>query len=326
MRCVYPFNPYPGREYYHGKQTMTEIRRPAVANRADLTKTPAGQSGRQTDKAAAAAIASSVPSSPASVPKSRGNLAIIGGGAGGIAAAYCLHSDFDIDMFEARKKIGGHCDSETVDHRGISLRVDLGAQFFHPDTHPIYVALLEELGLYDPKNPDADKTLEAPGSIGILKKASGRPRFSSKHPYLSPLLAIDFAIYTRRARKLVRENGSWETTLEGWVDGLPVSRRFKEKLLYPWLTAAIGTTLENAKRSSARSILQTFALAFPSNIAKGASTFNSELGLGATWNACSPAAPGSRCIPIRPCDPWRSKTGTGPCKRIPAAMARIAPW
>ena len=53
------------------------------------------------------------------------------------------------------RKIGGHCDSHVIDYRGQRLTVDLGAQFFHPDTHPIYVTLLEQLGLYDPAHPDA---------------------------------------------------------------------------------------------------------------------------------------------------------------------------
>jgi hypothetical protein len=74
-------------------------------------------------------------------PRSRRDrVAIIGGGAGGVAAAYFLAGSFDVDLFEARARIGGHCDSRVITHRGRRLTVDLGAQFFHPDTHPIYAA------------------------------------------------------------------------------------------------------------------------------------------------------------------------------------------
>src|SRR5215213_7220968 len=93
----------------------------------------------------------------------RQRVAIIGAGAGGVAAAYFLAGSFDVDLFEARSRIGGHCDSRTIEHHGRRLTVDLGAQFFHPDTHPIYVTLLEELGLYDPEHADDDATLESPG-------------------------------------------------------------------------------------------------------------------------------------------------------------------
>src|SRR3954451_19730557 len=94
----------------------------------------------------------------------RERVAIIGAGAGGVSAAYFLAGSFDVDLFEARSRIGGHCDSRVIEHRGRRITVDLGAQFFHPDTHPIYVTLLEEIGLYDPEHPEADETLESPGS------------------------------------------------------------------------------------------------------------------------------------------------------------------
>lgn len=222
----------------------------------------------------------------------RRRVAIIGGGAGGVAAAYFLANDCDVDLFEARPKIGGHCDSRVVDYKGTRINVDMGAQFFHPDTHPIYVTLLEELGLLNPENKDADETIEAPGSICFFQKNSLWPVFSSKHPYLTPLIAVDFVIYSQAARQVVLGNQSWEMTLEEWVRKLPTSQKFKDTLLYPWLTATIGTTLENAKRSSARSILQTFALAFPANIFAGASTFNSRLGLEGNLRRMLDRSPG----------------------------------
>src|SRR5215211_8173005 len=73
----------------------------------------------------------------------RERVAVIGAGAGGVAAAYFLAGSFDVDLFEARSRIGGHCDSRVIKHRGRRITVDVGAQFFHPDTHPIYVTLLE---------------------------------------------------------------------------------------------------------------------------------------------------------------------------------------
>src|SRR6516162_3100593 len=77
--------------------------------------------------------------SGAGTPRSgRHRVAIIGAGAGGVAAAYFLAGTHRVDLFEARSKIGGHCDSHVIDYKGRRITVDLGAQFFHPDTHPIY--------------------------------------------------------------------------------------------------------------------------------------------------------------------------------------------
>ena len=209
----------------------------------------------------------------------RERVAIIGAGMGGVAAAYFLAGSFDVDLFEARSRIGGHCDSRVIKHRGRRITVDLGAQFFHPDTHPIYVTLLEELGLYDPEHPDHDATVQAPASLCIFRTAGGAPIFSSSDPLSTPLRAGDFANFTQLARQAVLSDMRWETTVDAWIRSLPLRRAFKDDVLYPWITATIGCTRGEARRTSARSILQTFALAFPADLREGATTYNSRIGL-----------------------------------------------
>ena len=209
---------------------------------------------------------------PAGAAVARERVAIIGAGAGGVAAAYFLAGSYDVDVFEARSRIGGHCDSRVIRHRGRKVTVDLGAQFFHPDTHPIYVTLLEELGL-------DDATLQAPASLCVFRTAGGAPIFSSSDPLATPLRAIDFANFTQLARQAVLSDMSWDITVDAWIRSLPLRRDFKENVLYPWITATIGCARSDARRTSARSILQTFALAFPADLAEGATTYNSKIGL-----------------------------------------------
>jgi predicted NAD/FAD-binding protein len=209
----------------------------------------------------------------------RHRVAIIGAGAGGVAAGYFLADTHDVDLFEARSKIGGHCDSHVIEYRGRRVTVDIGAQFFHPDTHPIYVTLLQELGLYDPAHPATDDTLEAPASLCIFPTGGGAPIFSSSHALSTPQRALQFASFTGLARQAVASGLPWETTIEAWVSSLSVSQSFKLDVLYPWITALIGSPRTDALRASARSILQTFALAFPADIVQGATTYNSTIGL-----------------------------------------------
>jgi uncharacterized protein len=216
--------------------------------------------------------------SPATTAK-RERVAIIGAGAGGVAAAYLLGGIHDVDVFEARSKIGGHCDSHVIDYRGRKLTVDLGAQFFHPDTHPIYVTLLEQLGLYDPDQPDRGDTLEAPASLCIFPTAGGPPVFSSSNPLATPHRALGFLTYIQLARQAVLSDMPWTTTVDAWIRGLAVSQSFKNDIVYPWITALIGSSRADALQASARSILQTFALAFPADVTQGATTFNSTIGL-----------------------------------------------
>jgi uncharacterized protein len=227
----------------------------------------------------------------------RDRVAVIGAGAGGVAAAYFLAGSCAVDVFEARSRIGGHCDSRVIEypsHPPHAVTVDLGAQFFHPDTHPIYVTLLEELGLYDPADPDAGKTHAAPGSVCVFPVTGGAPRFTSTHPLATLPTSLAFASFTQLARLAVVDGLAWETTVEAWIGALPLDPAFKANVLYPWITATIGCSRVDAKRVSARSILQTFALAFPADPAKGAKTYNSKIGLQGNLQRLLDRAPAAR--------------------------------
>ena len=166
-----------------------------------------------------------------------------------------------------------------IEHRGRRVTVDLGAQFFHPDTHPIYVTLLEELGLYDPEQPDGDATVQSPASLCIFRTGGGAPIFSSSHALSTPERAIEFAKFTQLARQAVLSDLSWEITVEAWIRSLPLQPSFKQDVLHPWIAALIGCARSDARRASARSILQTFALAFPADLLEPATTYTSKLGL-----------------------------------------------
>jgi predicted NAD/FAD-binding protein len=268
---------------------------------------------------AAAASRTQVHRRGADVPgPERGRVAIIGAGAGGVAAAYFLSDTCGVDLFEARPKIGGHCDSRTIDVQGQSMIVDIGAQFFHPHTHPIYVTLLEQVGLYDPADPDGAETLQAPGSLCIFPAGGGPAAFSSLHPFATPVRAIEFVGYTELARQAVLSNMSWDTTIDDWIGGLPLSETFKDEIVDPWITALIGCSRADAGQVSARSILQTFALAFPANVLRGASTYNSRIGLQGNLERLLDLSPGVRLqlsTPVQSLalesDGWFVQTPTG---------------
>lgn len=248
-----------------------------------------------------------------------GRVAVIGAGAGGVAAAYFLAGTYDVDVFEARSRIGGHCDSRVIAYKGHDVTVDLGAQFFHPDTHPLYVTLLEELGLYDPANPDSRQTHVAPGSLCIFPVVGGgSPRFTSTRPLETLPNALGFGQFTQLARQAVLDGLAWEVTVDEWISSLPLEAAFKADVLYPWLTATIGCARGDAELVSARSILQTFALAFPEDLASGATTYNSRIGLQGNLRRLLDRVPSARVhrnSPVRALDRrrdgWTLRTPAG---------------
>lgn len=214
-----------------------------------------------------------------STSSERKRLAIIGGGMSGIASAWLCCDEFKVDLFEAREKLGGHCDSRIVNTQGVQTYTDLGAQFFHPGTHPLYMGLLEYIGLYSKNRPEINQVIETNGSLTVFDDAEDKPQFNSKWALTTPLWSIDFGIYTQEARRFIIEQQSFDITLQQWVAELPVQDNFKREILIPLLASFAGTTIDNALTMSARSVLQLVALAFPSSIFKGATTFNSNIGL-----------------------------------------------
>ena len=170
-------------------------------------------------RAAGLATLGSIAAPPgfASAAPSKRRVAIIGAGAGGVAAAYFLADTHDVEVFEARSKIGGHCDSRTVEYRGHRIVVDIGAQFFHPDTHPIYVTLLRELGLYDPAHPAPTRRWMPPRVSASSRRPVARRSSPPRTPLATPQVAVEFASFTapRPAGRPLRP--SVGDHVEAWV-------------------------------------------------------------------------------------------------------------
>lgn len=75
-------------------------------------------------------------------------IAIIGTGISGNTAAYHLHKEHDITVFEANEHIGGHTHTHSIETAGGQpLNVDTGFIVFNDWTYPNFIALLDELGV-----------------------------------------------------------------------------------------------------------------------------------------------------------------------------------
>jgi predicted NAD/FAD-binding protein len=131
-------------------------------------------------------------------------------------------------------------------------------------------------------------------SLCIFPTSGEAPVFSSSHALATPQVALEFATFTRLARAAVLSGLRWEITVAAWISGLSVSESFKQAVLYPWITALIGSPRADAMRASARSILQTFALAFPADITQAAATYNSTIGLQGNLRRLLDRSPGVR--------------------------------
>lgn len=195
-------------------------------------------------------------------------MAVIGGGIGGVATAYFCDDAFSVDLFEAEPQLGGNAATVVVD----GVAVDLGAETFHPATHPLYWALLHEIGA-------DDAIVEIPGSLSIFDAATHAPRFVSTHPLRTPGYGLSFLRFTRAARAFLASGPAEDLTLGEWLAQHPFGR-FEREVLLPWLASLTSSRVETLKMQSARAFFALFVPAFPSNPLRKAHTYGSRIGLG----------------------------------------------
>jgi len=74
-------------------------------------------------------------------------IAIVGSGISGLTAAYQLHEKYDIALFEAADRLGGHTATIDVNEDGRILPVDTGFIVFNDWTYPNFIKLMGKLGV-----------------------------------------------------------------------------------------------------------------------------------------------------------------------------------
>jgi hypothetical protein len=108
----------------------------------------------------------------------RPRIAVVGGGAGGLVAAYQLRDVAEVEVLEASSRAGGHIHAPEVRLRdGTTAHVDTGFIAWSPHTYPRAAALFEELGapsrkaeypvfVWDRRDGSLVKLADFPGRCG----------------------------------------------------------------------------------------------------------------------------------------------------------------
>ncbi|SFC31217.1 Predicted NAD/FAD-binding protein [Marinospirillum celere] len=74
-------------------------------------------------------------------------IAVIGSGIAGMTAAHLLSRRYQVTLFEAEERLGGHTATRDVQVEGRQLAVDTGFIVFNDWTYPNFIRLLDQLGV-----------------------------------------------------------------------------------------------------------------------------------------------------------------------------------
>lgn len=186
------------------------------------------------------------------------NIAIIGSGISGLVAAYHLHADHNITLFEANDYIGGHTRTVNVELAGKRYAVDIGFVVFNDWTYPNFVALVDTLGIASQPSPmsfsvDCESTgLEYSG-------ASLNTLFSQRRNIFRPAfyrMLRDVLRFNREAPSLLSQ-ANLSMTLGDYLEHNDYSPEFIEHYIVP-MGAAIWSTAPQRLRTFPASYFARF--------------------------------------------------------------------
>jgi predicted NAD/FAD-binding protein len=185
----------------------------------------------------------------------RERAAVIGSGVSGLTAAYLLQRRFDVTLFEAASRLGGHADThDVVTPDAGTVPVDTGFIVYNDATYPHLQRLLAELGV---RTQPTDMSMSIHCQGCGLEYAGGRgvggvlarPR-SAAAPAFVRMLAQVKRFY-RRAKEMVAA-GDDQLTLRDFLSDGGFSPYFVSHFVVPVVSsvwsASTGVALEYPAR------------------------------------------------------------------------------
>ena len=171
-------------------------------------------------------------------------IAVVGTGIAGMAAAWLLATAHDVTVFEADRRLGGHCNTVSIDAGDGTVAVDTGFIVCNPDTYPNLLALFDHLGV---ATVPTEMSFAVSIGDGALEYSGGglhglfaqpvnllRPRFWSM---LRDLLRF----YREAPGDMANNTLAGDQTLGEYLDAHGYGRAVREDHLYP-MAGAIWST------------------------------------------------------------------------------------
>ena len=190
-------------------------------------------------------------------------IAIIGTGIAGNVAAYHLHKEHDVTVFEANAHIGGHTHTHAIETAaGETINIDTGFIVFNDWTYPNFIALLDELGV---------KSNATEMSFSVKCENSGleyngntlNSMFAQRSNLISPRfyrMVRDILRFNREGHEFIKRTPASQISLGDFLEQGRYSDIFIRKYIVP-----MGAAIWSAKPEVMFSFPAQFFLRFFAN-------------------------------------------------------------
>jgi len=197
----------------------------------------------------------------------RERVAVVGSGIAGLTAAYLLQRRYDVTLFEAAARLGGHAHThEVAGGQGRAVAVDSGFIVHNERTYPNLIKLFEQLGVAT-QETDMSMSVRCEG-CGLEYAGARGPRglFAQGDSLVRPRFVRmlgEVKRFHRDARRLlIRDecaSGSWDPTLGEFLRARGYSAYFAEHFMLPLVSAVWSTGPILARRYPARYLFRFLA-------------------------------------------------------------------
>lgn len=188
-------------------------------------------------------------------------IAIIGSGISGMTAAYLLHKQHDISVFEANDYIGGHTATKDIELAGKNYAIDTGFIVFNDWTYPNFIKLMQQLGV-------ASQPTEMSFSVKNLRENleynghSLNSLFAQRRNILRPKFwrIVSDILKFNKACKAMIAHGKVDPalTLGQFMQHQQLSEEFANNYILPMCAAIWSASLQDSKAFPLQFFLQFF--------------------------------------------------------------------
>ena len=188
----------------------------------------------------------------------KAKLAVIGAGITGLSAAWALRHAFDVTLYEAEPRAGGHADTQTPTLDGQAVPVDTGFIVFNNVNYPNLVGFFKTLGV---ATHDSNMSFGVSKNNAAFEYAGGELKqlFAQPANLLRPRflrMVRDILRFNKAAPKLL-ETDSTES-LGVYLAAHKYGAGFVEDYILPMGAAIWSASVEGMKAFPARSFIRFF--------------------------------------------------------------------
>ena len=188
--------------------------------------------------------------------KQKERIAVIGGGISGLAAAYELSRDYDVTLYEASDRLGGHARTVLSGRNG-NTPVDTGFIVFNYPNYPNLTRMFAELDV-PVKKSDMSFAASIDGGKIEYGLSNLKALFAQRRNILRPgfwRMVFDIAKFNRNAVKAASDD---RMTVAELLDRLKMGKWFRNYYLLPISGAIWSSTPEQIGDFPAKSLVQFF--------------------------------------------------------------------